>query len=118
MNLYAREESDTNSEGSRLKKKSNKWKSKRNNQGKDTRECYRCRKKGHIKRNCRAKKKTTFNKKCSHCNKKGHEEAQCWKKHPDQIGLVMEEETAFMTFEGIVPVETVQEDSTIKDKEN
>ena len=51
ISLYARDDSDGESTSS--KKKSNKWMSKRNNgnanKKKETRECYGCGKKGHIK---------------------------------------------------------------------
>ena len=56
MSLYAGDNSDGVSTSS--KKKSSKWKSRRKNgnanKKKETRECYGCGKKGHIKRDYRS----------------------------------------------------------------
>ena len=73
MLLYTGDDSD-GSGGSR-KRWSNKKKSLRNNP-RDSRECYGCGKKGHIKRDCRStgNKKAGFARrtgKCSYCDKSG-----------------------------------------------
>ena len=74
MSLYTGDDSDG---GGGTKRWCNEKKALRNNP-RETREYYGCRRKGHIKRDCRAIRKKSSNanrsnKNCKHCNKKGHE---------------------------------------------
>ena len=120
MSLYTGDDSD-GSTGSR-KRWSSKKKSVRNNP-RDSRECYGCGKKGHIKRDCRSTGNGGRRSgKCSHCGKTGHQEAECWKKHPEKTpdwlkkktremaGIALDGETAFISISDSIPVETVQEE--------
>ena len=138
MSLYTGDDSD-GSVGSR-KRWSNKKKSLRNNP-RETRECYRCGKKGHIKRDCRstshkraglAPKKNRNSLDCSFCKRKGHQESKCLTKHPEKTpiwlqrknkdseiaGFEINGETAFTSVSDSIPMETVQEEEVQYNHEN
>ena len=134
MSLYTGDDSDGSSDSQ--KKWSNKKKSRRNNP-QDARRCYGCGKKGHIKRDCRSggqqKKLHTSqpgSKPCSYCHKKGHSVVSCWKKNPKMVpewhqksnqeiaGIALEGETAFMSIQASIPVETINEDKSLHEQED
>ena len=129
MSLYTGDDSDGSVDSQ--KKWSNKKKSRRNNP-QESRRCYGCGKKGHIKRDCKQKKSSKpGDKDCSHCHKKGHSEASCWKKNPklapewyqrrsnqEIAGIVLDGETAFMSTQASIPVETINESKSTTRHEN
>jgi hypothetical protein len=47
--------------------------------------CFKCRKAGHLRKDCKEGKTTTSQSGgfCSGCGVKGHNEAKCWKLHPE-----------------------------------
>lgn len=129
MSLYTGDNSDRS--GETKKRWSNNKKSLRNNPM-ETRECYGCGKKGHIKRDCPSiRKKTTGRNtgnrstlECPYCKKKGHKESDYWKKHPHKTpawaqrknkdseiaGFAIDREISFMSVSDTIPVATVNED--------
>ena len=130
MSLYTGDDSDESVDSQ--KKWSNKKKSRRNNP-QENRRCYGCGKKGHIKRDCGQQKKSSKpgGKPCSHCHKKGHSEASCWKKNPKLApkwykgrsnqeidGIVLDGETAFMSTQASIPVETINESKSLTEQES
>ena len=129
MSLYTGDDSDGSVDSQ--KKWSNNKKSRRNNP-QEIRRCYGCGKKGHIKRDCKQEKSSKpGDKDCSHCHKKGHSEASCWKKNPklapkwyqgrsnqEIAGIVLDGETAFMSTQASIPVETVNESEGLNTHES
>ncbi|XXG73497.1 hypothetical protein AAC387_Pa07g2405 [Persea americana] len=53
----------------------------------DPPQCYNCKKRGHIEKDCWYKNKSSTVPQCSICNKSGHEEKDCWHKNKNQANF-------------------------------